>query len=133
MTATTALLKYGVPKSTAIYMLQNKFNIPDDYKDLFSTYYLLHWSKSYYYSNFNEGIIKKSNELNKLPEDKNINLITKKYQVILHRCNWHDIKVLPYNYQLKLSFRELQPEYEAVPTVLIALQEKPIDMKEGFK
>jgi len=102
--AADALTIYGVPKSTAIYMSQNYWSIGEEYRDLFSDYYILRWAASYFQEKLHEGTIKREG-------------IT--YQVVYHRCN--SATIGRGNQQLLLSFRKLQIEYKAQAVVLVTI------------
>jgi len=105
--AALALKKYGVPKSAATYILHNHFKIPEVYTPIFKAYYLLHWEISYFRSSLLEGTI----------ERKGIS-----YQVIYYRTDPIAIaKASCPVASVLLSFRELAPEYGAVPTVLVTM------------
>lgn len=100
------LHKYGVTKSTALYMQQNHWVIDKDYADVFSTYYLLRWEAAYFQDRLHEGTIERND-------------IT--YQVIYYRCNAAAISAPCQGKQLLLSFRSLQDEYKVQPTVLVTI------------
>ena len=102
--ALKALATYGVPKSAAIYLQNNHWVIPENYKDLFCTYYLLRWNKEYFMDTLCEGTIERQGKI---------------YQIIYHRTNPAEIK--KYRGHVVLSFRELQHEYDVYPVVLVAL------------
>ena len=99
-----ALTKYGVAKSTAVYLRNNHWKISEDYRDIFPTYYLLHWEAKYFLNRMVEGTVDRDG-------------IT--YGVIYYRCNPAAIK--KDRSQLLLSFRELQPEYDSMPVVLVTV------------
>ena len=100
-----ALHKYGVPKSTALYMIQKHWHI-HSYRHLLQTYFLLHWKKDYFLNKLRAGKIEKDNKL---------------YSVFYYKCDPSIILRACVNSQVKLSFRELHKEYAAEPTVLVAL------------
>ena len=103
-----ALTKYGVAKSTALYIQNNHWIIPREYRDLFPTYYLLRWEAAYFLDRMVEGTITRESD------DPYIT-----YQVIYYRCNPAAIKAD--KSQLLLSFRELQEEYKSSPVVLVTV------------
>ena len=102
--ALKALATYGVPKSAAVYIQNNHWSIGEDYKDLFSTYYLLRWYKTYFMDELCEGTIERQGKV---------------YSIIYHRTNPHEIR--KHRGSVLLSFRELQHEYDVHPVVLVSL------------
>jgi len=101
---TLALKKYGIPKSSALYMMQNFWAIKKEFLDIFDTYSLLYCSIKRFSSILYEGCIIKDSI---------------KYQVRFYRCDSY--KILQGSKSIKLSFRALKAEYEAMPTVLVTL------------
>ena len=95
--------KYGVPRSTAMYMQHNHWKI-GEYRSILSCYYLLKWSSSYFAESIKEGTIERGGTT---------------YQVIYYRCNSAAIERGVG--QVLLSFRELQKEYKAPAVVLVTV------------
>ena len=96
-----ALHKYGVPRSTAIYVVQNHWHI-DSYRHLLQRYFLLHWETDYFIRKLQDGRIEKDGIL---------------YSVFYYQCTPVSIS----KHRIKLSFRELHEEYAVEPTVLVTL------------
>jgi len=94
----------GIPRATAMYMQDNHWAIPTEYRSILSVYYLLHWSAEYFQHKLHEGTIEREG-------------IT--YQVIYYRCNAAAIGHS--TGQLLLSFRGLRTEYKARPVVLVTV------------
>lgn len=99
-----ALKTYQVPKSSARYIMNNYWTIPEAYSDLFPTYYLLSWSVDYFTSSIQDGIIEREGT---------------RYQVIYHHTD--PVEIAKHSGSLFLSFRELAHIYKAQPTVLVKI------------
>ncbi len=102
--AANVISKYGVSKSTALFMLNRHWYIAPDWRDILANYYILRWQADYFLSSMVEGTIKRDG-------------IT--YQVIYHNCD--SVMVARTQYTLLLSFRALQSEYGAQPVVLVTI------------
>ncbi len=102
--AANVISKYGVSKSTALFMLNRHWYIAPDWRDILANYYILRWQAPYFLSSMMEGTIKRDG-------------IT--YQVIYHNCD--SVMVARTQYTLLLSFRALQSEYGAQPVVLVTI------------
>lgn len=96
--------KYGVPRSSAIFMATSIWSIKVTDRDIFKEYFLLHWQVEYYRAMMESGTVERNGKL---------------YQVIYHRTNSYE--VLKHTGKLHLSFRELQDEYNVFPVVLVSL------------
>jgi len=112
-TSFTVLKKYGVPKSSAVFLINNVWAVKEEFRDLLQIYYILKWRKKHLCHTIMDGALTREG-------------IT--YQVIFHRCTNSDISKLQNKEELLLSFRHLQDEYDTSPVVLIALDKSP---KEG--
>ncbi len=97
------LNKYGIPKSTALYMQQSFWRIEPEYQNIFSSYYLLYWSAEYFSDRLHRGVITRDGV---------------DYQVRFYNCD-SGILYGAGSKQVALSFRELQPEYKAAAIVLV--------------
>lgn len=95
---------YGVPKSAAIFMATSIWYINKKDQDLFNEYYLLHWEPEYFRRALKQGTVTRHGI---------------DYQVIYHRTNSYE--VIKHTGDLILSFRQLQPEYNMFPVVLVSL------------
>lgn len=104
LSAVEAYKAYGVSKTHASYMVHNFWNIPKDYRDLLSDYYLLRWEKKHFDIVFKEGTIIRND-------------VT--YNVIYYRTD--PVKIRKHEGDLLLSFRHLHEVYEIQPIVLITL------------
>lgn len=105
--ALRALAKYGVPKSSATYLQNNYWAVPNNYLSIFGSYYIHYWSVDY----FRDGLV-----------DGMISSHDKAFQVIYHRTNPAEIK--KHKGQVVLSFRELKHEYDVQAVVLVSLDKK---------
>ncbi len=106
VTSTFSCLKrYGVNRRIARYLIHNLWEVPTSHRDIFKTYFMRHWEPDYFSKvALVEGTITDNGTV---------------YQVIYHRCN--SVDVAKSKYKLALSFRNLQPEFEAFPTVLVTI------------
>lgn len=101
---------YGIPRSEAIAELHNTFSIPLDLQGIFSSYFLLKWEATYFTALLHEGTIERDG-------------VT--YQVIYKDTGAARItRQAEAGKNLLLSFRELQEEYKAMPTVLVRITSK---------
>ena len=85
-------------------MQNNHWIIPTEFRDIVSTYYLLHWSAPYFQEKLKEGTVERNGVI---------------YQVIYYRCNAAAIGT--HSRKLLLSFRELKAEYKVQPVVLVTV------------
>lgn len=94
---------YGVPISSALYIMHNIWGVRPGDRDIFKQFYLLKWPVERLLERISSGTIERRGT---------------KYQVIFHRTNYAELA--KYEGDIFLSFRELQDEYELYPTVLVA-------------
>lgn len=95
---------YGIPRSTAIYIQHNNWSVSQEYRNIFSSYYLLKWSAAYFQDKMHQGTVERDGVV---------------YQVIYYNCN---VAAISRGVgQLLMSFRELQNEYKAQPVVLVTV------------
>jgi hypothetical protein len=99
-----ALRKYGVPRSSAVFILNNFWQIKDRDKDIISTYYMLHWTTPYFKQALCNGLIEREGIM---------------YQVIYYRTTPADISKADRG--VLVSFRALQDEYAVHPVALVTL------------
>ena len=99
-----ALAKFGIPRSSAIYLQNNYWNVPSNYLDIFGAYYILRWDSAYFREALHDGLITRHDI---------------SYQVVYHRTNPAEIKKATTG--LLLSFRVLKEEYKVHPVVLVSL------------
>lgn len=96
--------RYGYPVSAAFYILHNQWTLKEEQRNIFNTYYILHWSGSFFHSSLKEGTVEREGKV---------------YQVIYYRTTPQEIR--KHTGQVLLSFRELRAEYNCYPTVLVTL------------
>lgn len=100
-----AVAKYGIPKHIALHMQHTYWVISREYRAIFKSYYILKWHAAYFTDKLHNGTITREG-------------VT--YQVLYHRTGSIPANS-PVDTQVLLSFRELQPEYDAVPVVLVTV------------
>ena len=98
------MIRYGVSRSIAINMQHKHWSIDTEYREIFSSYYLLKWMAEYFHKKMRHGTVKREG-------------VT--YQVVYHKCNGAAIYNNPG--QVYLSFRELQEDYKAGAVVLVTV------------
>lgn len=104
--------KYGVHRSVLQHIASYLKSVPPEFRDCFSTYYKLYWSRDYLIEQLRDSkyFITKDN---------------KQYYVI-----WKTSRGTFLNSSEKsqycLSFRDAQPEFDIPPYVLIWLEEKMV-------
>lgn len=95
---------YGIPRSSALYMLHNIWKVDKDYRDIFQTYYILRWTSAHFRRQLHNGTLTKDG---------------KTYHIIYHKTN--PTVIAKTGRDVFISFRDLQPEYEAYPVVLVTV------------
>ena len=105
--ALRAEAEYGISRSAATHLQNNYWVVPDAYKHIFSTYYLLNWSTGYFKEAMVEGTVERTGT---------------KYQVIYHRTN--PAEIAKYKGNVMLSFRILKREFEVQAVVLVSLDKR---------
>lgn len=96
-----AYRKYGVLRSLVHYQMINHFHYAPRFRDTLKTYFILHWNADFTKDQISDGII---------------SLASGDYTVIWYKLSPYD---LHNQKNLRLSFREAQPEYNLPAYVLI--------------
>lgn len=99
-----AIQKYGVPLSTARYMVYNHFYFPERYLDILSTYFTRRWETSHFFNIRCDGMIEYDGEY---------------YQVIYHKTDPTKLYRRKDFTTVKLSFRVASSLFGIPPTVLV--------------
>lgn len=99
-----SLATHGVARSIATYIQNNHWTLQPEFRDIFSTYYMLRWRPAHFVANLEDGTISREG-------------IT--YQVIYHKTD--SAAITKTDSDLLLSFRELDKTYKTFPTVLVTI------------
>lgn len=112
MSAITAMKKHGVPKSSIAFMAQHLQIVPPQYRDCFSSYYLLYWNGAHTAASIKDGTLEH-------------NGIT--YQIQYYKCSPFIVRR---SEQVKLSFRAPATEFALPAIVIISI---PQELKDTSK
>lgn len=109
----TAHNKFGIPRSSLIYMMQNQFYYDKKYSDCLSSYHILQWECKYLLSEVREGMLYKEGIA---------------YQVIYHKTDPTRIKRAGNKHAtsyVRISFRVAALEFDVPPVALVKLYANP--------
>lgn len=109
MLASQITQKWGVSPSIVHHISLNNFSIHQYYRDCFSKYRLLYWSKSHFMQRAVAGIVES--------EDC-------EYVIVYHNCTRGRVIQCAEFQQLALSFRAANPEFNLPAYVLVSIPQK---------
>lgn len=109
----TAHNKFGIPRSSLTYMMQNQFYFDKKYSDCLSSYYIIQWECTHMLSEVREGMLLRDGIA---------------YQVIYHKTDPTRLRRASTKHaasHVRISFRVAAPEFNIPPVALVKLYANP--------